>query len=1054
MTTSKILARTLLSVVVLAVISVLVLIAALGSGPLPLTFLTPYIDQIVAEQYPEIQFEFGELALLWDGHDKNLVVGVRDMSIRKDLETVASIPAVAVTFSGEALLQGRLAPSGLEFTGLKVVLTRSEDGAVRLGYSYAAETENTEALDVATSATPQAIHELLAGLGQKAGSSDLTAYLKRLELYQFSLFVNDQKTDKLWRLTSADLVAWNSEEAVNARLQGDAQIGGEMVNLVFDATYDRSSKDTAISTSLTDFPLPIIARELPGLEILKGISLPVSGKINLSLDPQFKPGQINFKLAAGAGKVDLPSLYKKPLSIKSVELEGHSAAPFTSVNLNVVKIASKGPQITLSGTFENTDKGFGMSIKGASSQIMGNDIGTYWPYSAAVDAYQWVSTKISNGSATDIQFRIDLPAGVMKSGKLPEGAIELTFKFSGVSADYFPPLPKVTNISGQAVLTEKQIHLFDLAGEVQGVAVPTGDVLLYDFDQYDQIADITLSVSGESRKIFEFLDKKPLGFADPFGIDPEQMTGIGAVDVQFVFPLRNDLTLEKLDFEAKGKFENAFIPNVYDGFDLSDADMAVLVTPEKLTVKGVGKVKSTFADILFQSWFKGARQGERRYEVVAKLDDKARVDLGLVNTEYLKGPVGASLTVNLKENEAASGVVTLNLLETVLEAPELKFSKPAGGTGLFGAQFKSDGKGNTRLSNIRLSSENVNLVGNALVDSDGLKNFTASRLVFAENNLELDVARTAKNSYRINVRGQKVDLRPYILDDSGPSEVVEEPPLDPDAPSLLVNLQIDEALLDAGVTLNTVSGYVVYGGERLQRSEITANLAEKYPVKFVLASAGAGRRMDFTSEEASLLLKGLDIYDNSRDGTILVTAAFDDSTRKTVLSGRVKISDLRVVNAPVLGKILTIGSLTGIVELLQNDGMTFAKIEGPFTYNDGVLSTKDFRAVGAIGLTFTGKVDENKDIVDGFGTVIPSYTLNSILGNIPILGQLLVGRRGEGIFGFSYKLKGKAEDPKISVNPVSALAPGILRRMFFEPWPDTTTDKPSKQDDADAGQVK
>jgi len=157
----------------------------------------------------------------------------------------------------------------------------------------------------------------------------------------------------------------------------------------------------------------------------------------------------------------------------------------------------------------------------------------------------------------------------------------------------------------------------------------------------------------------------------------------------------------------------------------------------------------------------------------------------------------------------------------------------------------------------------------------------------------------------------------------------------------------------------------------------------------------------------------------------------------------VKIEKLRIIDAPVLGKILTIGSLTGIVELLQNDGMTFDTIEGPFSYTNGVFETKNFRAVGAIGLTFTGKVDKENDKLDGFGTVIPSYTLNSMLGNIPILGQLLVGRKGEGIFGFSYKLQGTASNPKVIVNPVSALAPGILRRMFFEPWTDAGSTDPN-----------
>src|SRR5690606_19599206 len=177
-----------------------------------------------------------------------------------------------------------------------------------------------------------------------------------------------------------------------------------------------------------------------------------------------------------------------------------------------------------------------------------------------------------------------------------------------------------------------------------------------------------------------------------------------------------------------------------------------------------------------------------------------------------------------------------------------------------------------------------------------------------------------------------------------------------------------------------------------------------------------------------------DVYDDFREGALKVNAIIDDTRPSRPASGTITIDNVRRVNAPTLGKILTLGSLTGSVELLSGEGITFAKVEGPFPYENGLFSTKDLRAVGSIGITFTGTFSQPADKIDAFGTVIPAYTLNSILGNIPIIGTLLVGRQGEGIFGFSYKVAGGIEDPQVTVKPVSALAPGILRRMFFEPW--------------------
>ena len=57
------------------------------------------------------------------------------------------------------------------------------------------------------------------------------------------------------------------------------------------------------------------------------------------------------------------------------------------------------------------------------------------------------------------------------------------------------------------------------------------------------------------------------------------------------------------------------------------------------------------------------------------------------------------------------------------------------------------------------------------------------------------------------------------------------------------------------------------------------------------------------------------------------------------------------------------------------------------------------------------------------------YTLNSLLGNIPGLGDVLVGPKGGGVFAATYQVSGALVDPDVTVNPLSALAPGILRGL-------------------------
>ena len=94
------------------------------------------------------------------------------------------------------------------------------------------------------------------------------------------------------------------------------------------------------------------------------------------------------------------------------------------------------------------------------------------------------------------------------------------------------------------------------------------------------------------------------------------------------------------------------------------------------------------------------------------------------------------------------------------------------------------------------------------------------------------------------------------------------------------------------------------------------------------------------------------------------------------------------------------------------------------------------RAAGpALGITAEGSVNLDDNSSSIAGTIVPSYTLNSVLGVIPLLGKILVPD-GEGIFGITYKVSGPIDDPVVDVNPLSALTPGILRRMFFAPVTD------------------
>jgi hypothetical protein len=151
--------------------------------------------------------------------------------------------------------------------------------------------------------------------------------------------------------------------------------------------------------------------------------------------------------------------------------------------------------------------------------------------------------------------------------------------------------------------------------------------------------------------------------------------------------------------------------------------------------------------------------------------------------------------------------------------------------------------------------------------------------------------------------------------------------------------------------------------------------------------------------------------------------------------GTVTLTNIVVTDQPFVARLFSAGSLDGPLRLLQGEGIALSTMSVPFSARGKLVTIRDGRAAGsAIGMTYAGMVDRKAERVDLTGSLVPLYGLNSLLGSVPILGDLLVSKKGEGIFGLTYAMKGNLNEPTLTYNPLSVLTPGIFRRIFeFSP---------------------
>jgi hypothetical protein len=196
-------------------------------------------------------------------------------------------------------------------------------------------------------------------------------------------------------------------------------------------------------------------------------------------------------------------------------------------------------------------------------------------------------------------------------------------------------------------------------------------------------------------------------------------------------------------------------------------------------------------------------------------------------------------------------------------------------------------------------------------------------------------------------------------------------------------------------------------------------------------AANHRRTLKITAGDAGAVFRNFNVFENVVGGRLVVDSHFDDADPRQPLIGVATVTDYSVVKAPALARLLTVAALTGIVEMLAGQGIHFSTLDAPFKLTDGVLELRDARASGpALGITAKGQIDLDYDVLALEGTIVPIYVLNSALGQIPLVGALFSNEKGGGVLAMNYSMKGPAPDPRVTVNPLSALTPGFLRRMF------------------------
>jgi hypothetical protein len=475
---------------------------------------------------------------------------------------------------------------------------------------------------------------------------------------------------------------------------------------------------------------------------------------------------------------------------------------------------------------------------------------------------------------------------------------------------------------------------------------------------------------------------------------------------------------------------NAAIAKAAMDRDLSNGSFTLEVGRAGVHLRGNARFDNVPFSIDGGVFFKPKDGPRSRYRVALTLDDQQRRQLALDPLpDRISGPIAVDMTYSVFAAGRAEADARLDLRAARLSVPETGWTKvpDVPGTGRLVLDLTNDRITQLREVEVKAAGLHGRFSLALTPDGEGVQRVDVERLVIGDDEIAGHVARRSEGGWQVELHGPRLDLT-HWLNESRNDRLSQHSTADP---PLLIDARLGHLILGPRRQLRDVSAQLLREGDNWQTARIDARFVNGHELSLRFGNEAGKRSLSFEAEDLGSTLSLLDVTDNVAGGRVTVTGEASDATGKRIVRGHVEGENYSLVRAPVFARILSLASLSGIGGMLAGSGIPFSTLRGDFAYTENHLVLENLLAHGgAIGVTANGMLELGPDRLDIQGTIVPAYTLNSIIGNIPMIGSLLLGGEGQGLFAANYRATGSAADPDVSVNPLSALTPGFLRRLF------------------------
>ena len=1006
----------------------------LSRGPISIGFLTPYVEEALTIEDSPVRVRLGDTVLTWAGIERTLDVRAVGLDVlAADGTVLASIPEISVRFSARALLRGLIAPTSLELLGPRVFVVRQADGSIAFNMATVEKPGASPDTDMA-----RLVNDLLA----RPDKSRELGYLKRIGISSALVEFEDRQSGMHLTAPRVNLAFERDGEGIRAAGSVAIDIKGKPLRFQVSGILSARSGSSEFGLTFAEMLPGTLIPLAPELGFLADVAIPINGTVALSLDREFVLDNVSFDFDSPGGEIALPALYGEPRTVSDVSLRGRARDGFRSITIEAGGFSIGEAAVSLTGTVVRRGNSFVTDIDAGVRNFATGELETWWPASVATNARDWVVLNLRDGKVEQARVSIsgtaplDDPAAFRLTDL--DGRIEAT----DVTVQYLYPMEPVRGVNAVGTFDQSGFVIDATAGALRNNTIEGGRVVIagLDGDAQGERISVDLLVTGSVRGVLEVLDQKPLQFIRRVDVNPAQASGNHRTQLIVQFPLLKNLQYEDIRVAAATSLAGFALKKGPFGLPISDGAMSLQVDTEKMVVDGNLAIAGVPAGVAWTEWFSAKTPTRRTYQVRAILNDAARAKLNVDLAPWVTGPVGVGLTYSEAGIGVVSGAAEIDLTNATMAVDAFGWRKSSGIPGRTFLRFSGDREHIRRLDRFTVAAADLAADGelSLRVAADGktsLAQVTMKRLAFGNTDVFAAADIAENGAVDLSVGGRQLDLRREVaaLDTAAPDD---SPPPTAETNATPVRIRVSEAapigtvMLGETTTLTGLSGMLRVRGSDLREASLSGALNGKSAVTLDVVEAGAARSVRLVSEDGGALIDALDLTDTIIGGRLELNGALGEPGDDETFTGQVDLTDFRLSAASSVSRALTLASFSGISDAISGQGLAVRRAEVPLSLSRDTLGITDAKLRGSdIGVLATGRIDRRAKTIDLAGEIAPAYTLNSLLGNIPLIGTLLTGG-GDGIFAASFSVRGPLDNPGVSVNPLTVLTPGIIRRLL------------------------